>query len=108
MAHARRAGRLTADEVDALLAAPTFDAARFADFVERARAEELEIDGVDALPVGDDPSPVLALAPRAEVPGISDDPENQILNRYLEDISRFALLTRDEEVLLARTRRDAG
>jgi RNA polymerase sigma factor (sigma-70 family) len=108
MAHARRAGRLTADEVDALLAAPAFDAARFADFVERARAEELEIDGVDALPVGDDPAPAMALAPRAEVPGISDDPENQILNRYLEDISRFALLTREEEVLLARTRRDAG
>jgi len=108
MAHARRAGKLTVDEVDVLLAGPAFDAARFADFVESARAEGLEIEGVDLVPLGDDAVPQLVLAPRADTPGISDDPENQILNRYLADIARFTLLTRDEEIALARTRRDAG
>ncbi len=109
MERARRAGTLTADEVDLLLAAPGFDAARFADFVESARAEGLEIAGVDDLPVGDTlPAPGLKLVARPAVPGISDDPENQILNRYLDDIARFPLLGKDEEVTLARTRRDGG
>jgi len=107
MEQARRTGRITADEVDALLAAPAFDAARFADFVEAARAEGHEIEGVDVLPVGD-AAPGPKLVPRHDAPGISDDPENQILNRYLEDIARFTLLTRDEEIVLARTRRDGG
>src|SRR5216684_8840098 len=64
MAHARRAGKLTVDEIDVLLAGPAFDAARFADFVESARAEGLEIEGVDLVPLGDDPAPQLVLAPR--------------------------------------------
>jgi RNA polymerase primary sigma factor len=110
LARARHAGRLTADEVDALLGAPAFDAARFADFADAARAEGLELEGLDDAPVGDEEAAVPALRvvrTQAEL-AISDDPENQILNRYLADIARFPLLTREEEVALARARRDAG
>ena len=107
---ARHAGRLTADEVDALIGAVGFDGARFADFADAARAEGLELEGLDDTPVGDDEpaGPRLALVrPGPDTP-ISDDPENQILNRYLADISRFPLIDRAEEVALGRARRDAG
>ena len=107
LARARHAGRLTADEVDALLGAPGFDGARFADFADTARAEGLELEGLDDAPIGEDVAPLKLVRPGAE-PSISDDPENQILNRYLQDIARFPLLAREEEVALGRARRDAG
>ncbi|MEP7028956.1 MAG: RNA polymerase sigma factor RpoD/SigA [Candidatus Eisenbacteria bacterium] len=107
---ARHAGRLAAEEVDALLGAPEFDGARFADFADAARAEGLELEGLDDAPVGDDApaGPRLALVRGGADPSISDDPENQILNRYLADIARFPLIAREEEVALGRARRDAG
>jgi RNA polymerase primary sigma factor len=110
LARARHQGRLTADDVDALLGAPQFDAARFADFADTARAEGIELEGLDDMPLGDlvPSGPKLALVRPGETPGISDDPENQILNRYLADIARFPLLDREEEVALGRARRDAG
>lgn len=106
----RHAGRLTADEVDALLGAPGFDATRFADFADAARAEGLELEGLDDTPLGQEEAegPALRLVHSGTGPSISDDPENQILNRYLADIARFPLLTREEEVALGRARRDAG
>ena len=110
LTRARHAGRLTADEVDALLGAQGFDGARFADFADAARAEGLELEGLDDAPVGDDEpaGPRLALVRPGLDASISDDPENQILNRYLADISRFPLIDRAEEVALGRARRDAG
>jgi RNA polymerase sigma factor (sigma-70 family) len=107
LARARHAGRLTADEVDALLGAPGFDGARFADFADTARAEGIELEGLDDAPVGEEVGPLRVVTPGVE-PSISDDPENQILNRYLADIARFPLLAREEEVALGRARRDAG
>ena len=107
LARARHAGRLTADEVDALLGAPGFDGARFADFADTARAEGIELEGLDDTPVGEEVAPLKVVTPGVE-PSISDDPENQILNRYLADIARFPLLAREDEVALGRARRDAG
>jgi len=110
LARARHAGRLTADEVDALLGAPDFDAARFADFSDLARSEGLDLAGLDDVLIGDQPSGA-TLAPMplsATGRDAGDDPENSNLNRYLADIARFALLTREDEVALGRARRDAG
>ncbi|MGH7725336.1 MAG: sigma-70 family RNA polymerase sigma factor, partial [Candidatus Eiseniibacteriota bacterium] len=105
-ARARR--RLSADEVEILLATPGFDPARFATFCEQARAEGLVLEGIEedfdvqalAAIAGD-----ARRARRKEGPGISDDPENQILNRYLEDIGRYPVLPLEEELALARERR---
>jgi RNA polymerase primary sigma factor len=110
LARARHAGRLTADEVDALLGSQGFDATRFADFADAARAEGLELEGLDDAPIGEqEPAlPDLRVVRSGDDLAISDDPENQILNRYLADIARFPLLTREEEVALGRARRDAG
>ena len=112
LVRARRAGRLTADEVDALLGDPAFDAARFADFSDQARREGIELAGLDDVPVGDGPVAAVPGAPRLvrndTALDTQDNPENQNLNRYLADIARFALLTREEEVALGRARRDAG
>lgn len=108
LARARVKGGLTADEVDALLGAPGFDGTRFADFADAARAEGLELEGLDDAPVGEESGADLKLVkPGGEV-SISDDPENQILNRYLADIARFPLLTKDEEIALGRARIEAG
>lgn len=110
LTRARHAGRLTADEVDVLLGAPGFDATRFADFADAARAESLELEGLDEAPLGQEEAegPPLRLVYSGTEPTISEDPENQILNRYLAEIARFPLLTREEEVALGRARRDAG
>ncbi len=108
LAHARATGRLTAEEVEALLAAPGFDAGRFAAFCERSRAEGLALDGIEedldtaALTgAGAD----LRRPRRGGGAGISHDPENQILNRYLDDIGRYPVLPLEQELALARERR---
>jgi len=80
LARARMKGGLTADEVDALLGAPGFDGTRFADFSDTARAEGLELAGLDDGPIGEEPPDLKLVKPGVDV-SISDDPENQILNR---------------------------
>lgn len=113
--HVQAAGRLDADQVEALLGARGFDAGLFADFCDRARDAGLVLEGVD----DDDGSAAgtldeIAAATRPsiersdEAPLVSDDPENQILNRYLQDIGRYPVLATGDELALARTRRRGG
>lgn len=105
-AEARAAGRLDADQVEALLGAAGFDAARFADFCERAREAGIPLEGIEAVdPAG---APGDAAGPRGTAAPISDDPENQILDRYLHEIGRFPLLVAAEERTLARQRAAGG
>ncbi len=98
--------RLDADHVEALLGAAGFGGVLFADFCDRARAEGIVLDGVDdgeALAAAE-----AGPAPRRGPVGISDDPENQILDRYLHEIGRFPLLPASEEQALARRRAAGG
>lgn len=106
---AQAAGRLDADQVEALLGAPGFDATRFGDFCDRARTAGLVLEGLDD--EGDAGGPAGAAAPGRSpraTPAISDDPENQILDRYLDEIGRFPLLPSHEEQSLARLRAGGG
>ena len=114
---AKAAGRLDSDQVDALLGARGFDGALFADFCDRARRAGLVLEGVDA---GESAGTLLAEVVPAEPvrtaseerPGdaalMSDDPEHQILNRYLHEIGRYPVLATADEIALARTRALGG
>ncbi|MEO6461885.1 MAG: RNA polymerase sigma factor RpoD/SigA [Candidatus Eisenbacteria bacterium] len=113
--HVAAAGRLDADQVEALIGAPGFDARRFADFCDRAREQGYVLEGVD----DDDGSAAGALDEIAaatrpaiersdDAPLVTDDPENQILNRYLQDIGRYPVLATSDELALARTRQRGG
>jgi RNA polymerase sigma factor (sigma-70 family) len=117
-AAARVARRLDADQVDALLGARGFDAALFADFCDRARRAGIVLEGVDA---GDPaasalaevaPLPIRPAADGDERAGdaalMSEDPEPQILNRYLHEIGRYPVLATADELALARTRERGG
>jgi RNA polymerase nonessential primary-like sigma factor len=115
---ARPAGRLDADQVESLLGAQGFDAGLFADFCERARSAGLVLEGLDGLDA-DETAAAAALDEMAaattpsvergdDAPLVSDDPENQILNRYLKEIGRYPVLPTADELALARTRARGG
>jgi RNA polymerase primary sigma factor len=113
---AKAAGRLDADQVEALLGAGGFDAALFADFADRARRRGIALEGLDdgeSAPAELVPAAAVAAAEGPpgdgpDVPLMSDDPENQILNRYLFEIGRFPVLPVADELELARARARGG
>ena len=95
-----------------------FAAALFADFCDRARRSGIVLEGADA---GDPAGAVLAgaVAPLpARAPAtdertgdatlMSEDPEPQILNRYLHEIGRYPVLATADELVLARTGERGG
>jgi RNA polymerase sigma factor (sigma-70 family) len=109
---AKAAGRLDADQVEALIGASGFDAALFADFADRARRGGIELEGVDTDPAVV-PAPPVPAPPSPEVadgagPLVSDDPENLILDRYLMEIGRYPVLAAADELALARLRAGGG
>lgn len=114
---AQAAGRLDGDQVEALLDTDGFDARRFADFCERARRAGIPLEGVDAGEPGDSSAAALdeiaaatrpAIERGEDAPLVSDDPENRILDRYLQDIGRYPVLPTADELALARTRARGG
>ena len=105
------AGRLDSDQVEGLLGAAGFDAALFADFCDRARRAGLPLEGVDETAVEAAAGPEAPAGPSGRggaAIAISDDPENQILDRYLHEIGRFPVLATADELALARTRAAGG
>ena len=112
--NARVAGRLEAEQVEALLGAAGFDAALFADFCDRARQAGIPLEGVEAETPPALPAAVRPDGPPGDLahdfggPSPWDDPENQILNRYLAEIGRAAILTPAEELALARAHAAGG
>ena len=113
-ATAQSAGRLDADQVESLLGARGFDAALFADFAERAKAAGIVLEGEagDETLAGQLDEIAAATTPvierPEEAPLVSDDPENRILDRYLQEIGRYPVLPTADEIALARTRAKGG
>lgn len=93
-AEAARRGALGTREFEALLVDPEFDEDAFERFRAELRAEGIETPAED----GDAPAPARPRSP-------ADEPERDLLDRYLAEIGRVPLLSHPELLALAREAR---
>jgi RNA polymerase primary sigma factor len=91
---ARRSGRLSEREYDALLLDPDFDPAEFEQFRDEAGRAGIELP---------EEAPEATGAP--ETRGLAGEPERDLLDLYLNEIGRIALLGHEQLLALARRSR---
>jgi RNA polymerase primary sigma factor len=96
---ARRRGRLSAEDQEALVALPGFDGTRYGSFLERLRGAGVEVEAIDDVAEAADDLPEAVAAP----PSGAGDPD--LLDRYLVDLRRYPPLTVEQEQAAARAGR---